>query len=281
MELIRLSLGLVLGVLGLVVLAFLLAHTHTAGGALAVFVCAMFLLLGVVRAGRMFPPHDNDRPRMGRIEGDAGPVDVVLFRERRTMTWCLAGAWAVTASLFYVWYWHRAPILHESPVGVLTSPEGLAYVVFAGLCVWRARWTRCFAVASDALILRHRRICMRIPWDDLAAAWPITDLNITIWGGHPRYVRFIGLIPGPRAVAPPGFAHSFARFGHMPFLSREVGRIPAVRVDDLTAPHALLRAIRWHLARPRNPDTLYDGYEHDWVDESPQAHPASGSPAWQ
>lgn len=268
MEHIRQSLGLVVAFLGLVVLVVMLAQTHTAGGALATFVCAMFLILVLVRAGRQFPLQDRHRPRMRRIEGDAGPVDVVLFRERRPMTWWFAGAWAVTAALFYVWYWHRAPILHEPPVVVLTSPEGFAYVVFAGLCVWRARWTRYFAVAADGLILRHRRIRMRIPWDDLAGAWPVTDTNIAVWGGNPRYVRFIGLMPRPRAVAPPGFAHSFGRFGHMPFLSREIGRVPAVRVDDLAAPHALLRAIRWHLARPSNPDTLLDGYEHDWEDES-------------
>lgn len=273
LELIRQRMAVVLGVLGLAVLAFLLTHTRTAGGALAALVCAILLILALVRAGRLFPLQDRRRPRISRIEGDAGPVDVVLFSERRTMTWCFAGAWAVAAALFYVWYWHRAPILHDPPVVVLTSPEGLAYVMFCGLCVWRARRARHFAVASDALILRYRRIRMRIPWDDLAEAWSITEMNITVWGGRPGYVRFIELIPRPRAVAPPGFTRSFAPFGQMLFLSREIGRVPAVRVDELAAPHALLRAIHWHLARPRTSDTLIEGYEHDWVDEGPGSPP--------
>lgn len=276
MEYARGLVGVVVSVLGLTVLGLLLAHTYTAGGALIVLFCAVFLMLSVVRGTRLFPLQDRRRPRIGQIEGGAGPVDAVLFCERYAMTWCWAGAWTLAATVFYVGYLHQAQVMHVSPVLVLTSPVGLAFLVFAGLCVWRARRARYFAVTSDALMLRHRRIRTHIPWDDIAEAWPITDMAVNLAGAYPRYVRFIGLIPRPQAVAPPGFSASFRRFGGMPFLSREIGNVPALKVDDLAAPQALLRAIRWHVTRPHTPGTLIDGYESDWADEDPHAHPEPG-----
>ena len=71
--------------------------------------------------------------------------------------------------------------------------------------------------------------------------------------------RSIVLIPAPAAVAAPRFARVIRRFGRVRFLSREIGTVPMIDVDQLAAPSALLRAVRWHLARPRTPDTLDRG----------------------
>lgn len=261
----------------------LLAWSQTLpGGLLGVF-CVLFAALAVVTLVLRRPGAAYGRPAIGRVDDGTGPVDAVRFGARRVFIWCATAACSVMAAVVFAALAYRADV-HGLPLvsGTLAGPGavfGYLFLLLGGLGVWSARMTRFVAVTPEALVLAYRKARVRVPWDDLVGARPVQEQGLAP-AGHTverKMTRSIALIPAPAAVAAPQFARVIRRFGGVRFLSRVIGPVPMIDVEQLAAPYALLRAVRWHLARPRTPDTLIEGYESGWSEEPVDA-PVDGPP---
>lgn len=250
--------------------AGLLGWSRSLSGTVFAVFCIVFAGLGVLGLVLRRPGVVHGRPVAGRIDDGTGPVDAVRFGSPRALSWCLTGALFLMAVVMCAALasWARAndvPVAHAFIVG----PGAVFAYVFAVLglvMVWVARMTRFVAVTPDALVLAFRGSRVRVPWDDIVDARPVREQGLTP-AGHTvqrKMTRSIALLPAPTAVAAPAFARVIRRFGGVRFLSREIGAVPMIDVDQLAAPPALLRAVRWHLSRPHTLDTLIEGHATDW-----------------
>jgi hypothetical protein len=258
----------------------LVAWSSTLSGTLFGVFCVVFGGLGLLAVAMRYPGRAYGRPRIARLGDGTGPVDAVRFGARRAMVWCAAGACVLMAAAVFGALAYRARIHGLPPVsGTLGGPGAVFGYLFLALCalpVWAARMTRFVAVTPDALVLAHRRARVRVPWDHVAEARPVAEQGLAPMGHTVQRTttRSIALIPYAHAVAAPEFLRVVRRFGGIRFLSRELGRVPMIDVDTLADPYALLRAVRWHLARPYTPDTLIEGYERGWpAADAPETQP--------
>lgn len=245
---------------------------------------ALSLVLAVLAVTALllrYPGRAYGRPVATRVDDGTGPVDAVRFGTRRAVRWCAAGAFVVMAAVVFGILAYRART-HGLPLasGVLLGPgrEGIApgvpalfgyfLLLVAGvLVVVTVRVTRFVAVTPHALVLAYRTARARVPWDHIAEARPVGEPGIATPAGYlvERTIRrSIMLIPYAEAVPAPELAGLLRRFGGVRFLSPAAGYVPLISVAGLVAPSALLRAVRWHMARPHTPDALIDGYEARW-----------------
>ncbi|HEY3684541.1 MAG TPA: hypothetical protein VGL93_16020 [Streptosporangiaceae bacterium] len=248
----------------------LIAWSRTTAGTLFGVFCVLFGVLGLAAVLMRRPGVVRGKPVVARIDTGTGYDDAVLFRQARVFGWCTVGACVLMAAVVFGVAGHQAYARGLPPVsGTLLgsfSVFGYLFLVLGAAMLRLVLATRFVAVTTDALVLVHWKLRARMPWDDIAEARPVAEKGLAPGGNVPRpkMTRSIALIPTPYAEAAPRFAQVIRKFGGIRFLSREIGSVPMIDIETLVAPDGLLAAVRWHLARPRTPDTLAEGYELGW-----------------
>lgn len=252
----------------------LIAGSRSYSGIVIGAFCVLFAVLYQLDVVLRRPGREHGRPVIARVDDGTGPVEAVRFGPRRALLRCVTGACFVMAAVLFGTLAVRARAYGLSllPGTALGPAAALGYLLLiAGACMaWATRRTRFIAVTADALVLAHRKTRVRVPWDDIAEARPVTTRGrgTTVDRTRRKATRSIALRPYAHAVAVPEFAPVILRFGGVRFLSQEAGAVPAIDVDGLVAPYALLRAVRWHLTHPHTRDALMEGYERGWRTEN-------------